>query len=122
MEAVSADLSMRDAAVQLARSAASWAIRLGEPADLYAMLEHVIAPLFYTRPLAFAEDMQSAIALNGSYYNAHRIVTQYLCNAKASCAELTFARGGSDITAITNSASAGSPAPHPESARRFGLA
>jgi hypothetical protein len=63
----------------------------GDPAreadDLYAKLEHVVAPLFYVRPLAFAEVMRSAIALNGSYYNAQRMVAQYLRNAYASSAE-----------------------------------
>ena len=38
------------------------------------------------RPLAFAEVMRSAAALNGSYYNAQRMVTQYLCNAYRGCA------------------------------------
>jgi hypothetical protein len=61
-----------------------------EASDLYDKLEHVIAPLFYKRPLAFAEVMRSAIALNGSYYNAQRMVMQYLCNAYAGCAELAI--------------------------------
>ena len=52
-----------------------------EAADLYDKLEHVVAPLFYARPLVFAEVMRAAIALNGSYYNAQRMVTQYACNA-----------------------------------------
>jgi len=56
-----------------------------EAASLYEKLEHTIAPLFYGRPLAFAEVMRSAIALNGSYYNAERMVMQYLCNAYAGC-------------------------------------
>jgi starch phosphorylase len=58
-----------------------------EAADLYEKLEHVVAPLFYARPLGFAEVMRSAIALNGSYYNAQRMVAQYLRNAYASSAE-----------------------------------
>ncbi len=52
-----------------------------EAASLYDKLEYVVAPLFYGRPLAFAEVMRSAAALNGSFYNAQRMVTQYLCNA-----------------------------------------
>jgi starch phosphorylase len=72
-----------------------WAIgedggRPGEPVRdataLYDKLEFVVAPLFHGRPLAFAEVMRSAIALNGSYYNAQRMVGQYLCNAYAGCA------------------------------------
>jgi starch phosphorylase len=58
-----------------------------EASDLYNKLEHVIAPLFYTRPLAFAEVMRAAIALNGSYYNTQRMLAQYLRNAYASSAE-----------------------------------
>ncbi len=52
-----------------------------EAESLYAKLEFVIAPLFYTRPLAFAEVMRSAIALNGSFFNAQRMLGQYLVNA-----------------------------------------
>jgi starch phosphorylase len=52
-----------------------------EAQSLYGKLEHVIAPLFYRRPLAFAEVMRSAIALNGSFFNAQRMVAQYLLNA-----------------------------------------
>lgn len=52
-----------------------------EAASLYAKLEFVIAPLFYRRPLAFAEVMRSAIAFNGSFFNAQRMVAQYLQNA-----------------------------------------
>lgn len=59
-----------------------------EALSLYEKLEHVIAPLYYRRPLAFAEVMRSAIALNGSYYTAQRMVMQYVCNAYAGCAAL----------------------------------
>jgi starch phosphorylase len=58
-----------------------------EATDLYNKLEHVIAPLFYARPLAFAEVMRAAIALNGSYYNAQRMLAQYLLDAYPSSAE-----------------------------------
>jgi starch phosphorylase len=52
-----------------------------ESASLYDKLEYVIAPLFYQRPMAFAEVMRSAIALNGSFFNAQRMLFQYLRNA-----------------------------------------
>jgi starch phosphorylase len=52
-----------------------------DAAALYDKLEHVVAPLFYGRPLAFAQVMRSAIALNGSFFNAQRMVGQYLRNA-----------------------------------------
>lgn len=52
-----------------------------EAADLYVKLERVVAPLFYERPLAFAEVMRGAIALNGSFFNAQRMLEQYVQNA-----------------------------------------
>ncbi len=52
-----------------------------EIASLYNKLEYVILPLFYGRPLAYAWVMRNAIALNGSYYNAQRMVFQYVKNA-----------------------------------------
>jgi len=48
---------------------------------MYDKLEHVILPLFYQRPTAFAEVMRSTIALNGSFFNAQRMMGQYLQNA-----------------------------------------
>jgi starch phosphorylase len=71
-----------------------WAVgedggRPGDPSreatSLYDKLEYVIGPLFYGRPLAFAQVMRSAAALNGSFFNAQRMVTQYLCNAYQGC-------------------------------------
>ena len=49
--------------------------------SLYDKLERVIVPMFYQRPNEFAQVMRSAIALNGSYFNAQRMVVQYLQNA-----------------------------------------
>jgi starch phosphorylase len=37
----------------------------------------VILPMFYQRPHEYAEVMRSAIALNGSYFNTHRMIRQY---------------------------------------------
>lgn len=59
-----------------------------EADSLYDKLEHVVAPLYYKRPLAFAEVQRAAIALNGSYYNAQRMMMQYLTNAYALCGAL----------------------------------
>ncbi len=53
----------------------------GEVASLYDKLERVILPMYYREPDRFADVMRSAIALNGSYFNAQRMVTQYLQNA-----------------------------------------
>jgi len=52
-----------------------------EIASLYDKLEYVILPMFYKRPTDFVSVMRSAIALNGSYFNAQRMIVQYLQNA-----------------------------------------
>ena len=52
-----------------------------EIASLYDKLEHVILPLYHSQPLAYAEVMRSAIALNGSFFNAQRMLSQYVLNA-----------------------------------------
>ena len=52
-----------------------------EIASLYKKLESAILPMFYQRPRAYAEVMRSAIALNASFFNAQRMMSQYLQNA-----------------------------------------
>ena len=52
-----------------------------EVISLYDKLEQVIIPMYYEQPGQFASIMRSAIALNGSYFNTQRMVTQYLQNA-----------------------------------------
>jgi starch phosphorylase len=52
-----------------------------ESASLYDKLENLVLPLFYHRPLEYARVMRSAIAFNGSFFNAQRMVSQYLINA-----------------------------------------
>jgi starch phosphorylase len=52
-----------------------------EAVSLYGKLEHVVLPLFYQRPLQYSEVMRGCIALNGSFFNAQRMVGQYLRNA-----------------------------------------
>jgi glycogen phosphorylase len=49
--------------------------------SLYHKLESVILPMYYGRPLAYAEVMRSAISVNGSFFNAHRMLDQYINNA-----------------------------------------
>jgi starch phosphorylase len=51
-----------------------------EIASLYDKLD-LIVPMFYERSTAFTNVMRSAIALNGSFYNAQRMISQYLKNA-----------------------------------------
>jgi len=54
---------------------------IAEAASLYQKLEQVILPLYYKEPDNFCQVMRSAIALNGSFFNTQRMVSQYLRNA-----------------------------------------
>jgi starch phosphorylase len=54
---------------------------MAEAASLYEKLAAVILPLYYKEPEKFAQVMRSAIALNGSFFNTQRMVSQYLRNA-----------------------------------------
>lgn len=54
-----------------------------EIASLYGKLESVILPMFYQQPNKYAEVMRSTIALNGSFFNAQRMMYQYFKNAYA---------------------------------------
>ncbi|MDO8473352.1 MAG: alpha-glucan family phosphorylase, partial [Dehalococcoidia bacterium] len=52
-----------------------------EAASLYAKLENIIVPLFIHDPMGYARVMRSTIATNGSFFNAQRVIFQYLRNA-----------------------------------------
>ena len=56
----------------------------GDPAaeleSLYGKLEGTILPMFYERPLTYAEVMRGAMSHNGSFFNAQRMVSQYVRN------------------------------------------
>lgn len=52
-----------------------------ESRSLYTKLEHVILPLFYQRPREYAKVMRGALAFNGSFFNAQRMLSQYMRNA-----------------------------------------
>jgi len=54
-----------------------------EADSLYGKLENTILPLFYESPEGFVDVMRAAIALNGSFFNTQRMVSQYLRNAYA---------------------------------------
>ncbi len=66
-----------------------WAIEHTEEGDttaqdtnsLYDKLERVVLPLYYRDRDGFAEVMRYAIALNGSFFNTQRMVTQYVAKA-----------------------------------------
>ncbi|NIM50492.1 MAG: alpha-glucan family phosphorylase [Armatimonadetes bacterium] len=52
-----------------------------EAASLYDKLEQVILPLFCQHPKAYAQIMRNAIAMNGSFFNTQRMMSQYVRNA-----------------------------------------
>lgn len=49
--------------------------------SLYAKLESTIVPMYYSDREAYARVMRNAIAMNGSFFNAHRMVQQYVLKA-----------------------------------------
>lgn len=53
----------------------------GDAASMYDKLERVIIPLFYHRRDRFVDVMRHAIALNGSFFNSHRMVEEYVLKA-----------------------------------------
>ena len=48
---------------------------------LYEALEHTILPLYTDRPAAWAEVMRLTIALNASFFNAQRMLEEYMIHA-----------------------------------------
>ncbi|MCS7338698.1 MAG: alpha-glucan family phosphorylase [Verrucomicrobiae bacterium] len=52
-----------------------------DAAALYEKLEKVVVPLFYTQRERFIDVMRHAIALNGSFFNTHRMLQQYVVKA-----------------------------------------
>ena len=49
--------------------------------DLYQKLEKVILPTYYRERDRYIDVMRHAIALNGSFFNTHRMIQQYVLNA-----------------------------------------
>jgi starch phosphorylase len=52
-----------------------------EVASLYDRLEATILPLYYGNPEQWRTIMRSTIALNGSFFNTHRMLQEYISNA-----------------------------------------
>ena len=52
-----------------------------EVATLYEKLEKTIIPIFYHHNDHFLEIMRHCIAINGSFFNTHRMIQQYVLNA-----------------------------------------
>lgn len=68
-----------------AENTTGWAIEDGESeaaeaGSLYSKLEKSIAPL-WSNPNAWAKLQQHCIGINGTYFNTHRMLSQYLGNA-----------------------------------------
>jgi starch phosphorylase len=68
-----------------AENTTGWAIEDGETeaaevASLYEKLERSIAPM-YANPKAWAHMQQHCIAINGSFFNTHRMLEQYFENS-----------------------------------------
>lgn len=55
-----------------------------EMKSLYDKLENIIIPMFYEKRDAYAQIMRSVIAINSSFFNAQRMMFQYLKNAYLS--------------------------------------
>jgi starch phosphorylase len=63
-----------------------WAIsdhddEIDEAKSLYERLEQAILRLYYGRPDAWRRIMRSTIAINGSYFNTHRMLKEYVLKA-----------------------------------------
>ena len=52
-----------------------------DAASLYDKLQTTIVPLFYDNRTGFIDVMLHCIALNGSFFNTHRMLQQYVANA-----------------------------------------
>ena len=66
--------------------ATGWAIaeshdEAEEAESLYAKLESEILPIYYRYPEKWSEIMRMAVAINGSFFNTHRMLYQYVTNA-----------------------------------------
>lgn len=55
-----------------------------EAASLYDKLESTIVPMFYGAPRVYAQIMRTTIAVNASFFNTQRMLSQYLRNAYQS--------------------------------------
>jgi starch phosphorylase len=55
--------------------------RSNDAASLYDKLEKVVIPMFYNDRSGFIDVMLHAMALNGSFFNTHRMIQQYVLKA-----------------------------------------
>jgi starch phosphorylase len=68
-------------AIGTADSAAGESRNRDDATDLYRKLQDVVAPLYYDRRDGWIHVMRQCIALNGSFFNTHRMVRQYVLHA-----------------------------------------
>jgi starch phosphorylase len=54
-----------------------------DPSSMYDKLEHDILPLFHRQGDGYVDVMRHAVALNGSFFNSHRMVEEYALKAYA---------------------------------------
>jgi starch phosphorylase len=52
-----------------------------DASSLYEKLEKIIIPMYYNDRDRFIGVMLHSIALNGSFFNTHRMIQQYVLNA-----------------------------------------
>ena len=74
------------ALIMLVALTVGWGMQLrveeaDEAESLYHKLGSIILPMYYENPMEYAGIMRSAIALNGSFFTAQRMMVQYLNNA-----------------------------------------
>jgi hypothetical protein len=55
-----------------------------DASSMYDKLEHTILRLFHQRRDGYTDVMRHAIALNGSFFNSHRMVEEYELKAYAA--------------------------------------
>jgi starch phosphorylase len=63
------------------RTSAAAADRSNDAASLYDKLEQVVVPLFYHDRDRFVDIMRHCITLNGSFFNTHRMLQEYVLKA-----------------------------------------
>ncbi len=56
-----------------------------DAASMYNKLENTIIPMYYNDRHRFIDIMRSSIAINGSFFNTHRMVQEYVLNAYFCC-------------------------------------
>jgi len=57
------------------------AIKHSEADILYSKLENIIMPMYYHNREAYLDVMRNAIAINGSFFNTERMISQYVTKA-----------------------------------------